>query len=62
VLKPIYLEMKAEDMNEGYDEVTELFIQAEAKRQSKLKKQKRNLRVMENATNFLSPSKNNGCK
>ena len=54
--------MKAEDMNEGYDEVTELFIQAEAKRQSKLKKQKRNLRVMENATNFLSPSKNNGCK
>jgi hypothetical protein len=33
---------KAEDMNDGFDEITHLFMEAEARKQLKLKKQKRN--------------------
>jgi ankyrin repeat protein len=38
---------KAEDMNLGYDEITELYLNAETERQIKLKKQKRNAKVIQ---------------
>ena len=43
----------AEEMNEGYDDVTELFIEADAKLQIKLKKQRRTAKAIQNMKKSL---------
>ena len=45
---------KPEDMNEGFDEITELFMDAAARKQIELKKKKRNLRILQNARSKLT--------
>jgi len=42
---------KAEDMNEGYDDVTQIYIDFDAKRQLKIKKELRNIRKSPNRAN-----------